>query len=348
MKIVDWLRADRGPPTQDGSLAVVERSSNGRKPEQAGPAKHGRFVALDGLRGVAAIIVATTHFRPVGNATLAVDFFFMLSGFVLMYAYSERLFAGFGIGRFMLARCVRLLPLIVLGTLIGAISLRPLWLWGAFMIPRVGTRLYPLNSPQWSLLFEFIGSALLAVGLWRRFRIVSIGLLILTPVALVVAAIHNGTLDSGWALPAFHYGLVRVLFGFSVGTYLFRHPIRIDCPGPVLALILLVELLLPIPSPFFQLAVIATFPFILSAAARARPFPLAEVSGNLSYPLYILHVPIYGLLGLWLAPGPVYLLVAVTVSALALKIYDEPLRHWLSRRLRRPLPRDERPFGGSP
>jgi peptidoglycan/LPS O-acetylase OafA/YrhL len=87
-----------------------------------------QFVLLDGLRGVAALAVVVTHalyfFPPTPMAYLAVDFFFMLSGFVLAHAYGERLRQGMTAGRFMAIRLIRLYPLYALGS---ALYLPFLW-----------------------------------------------------------------------------------------------------------------------------------------------------------------------------------------------------------------------------
>lgn len=71
------------------------------------------FEILDGLRGIAALAVVTFHFMEwaypdssknfIGHGFLAVDFFFCLSGFVIGYAYDDRI-AKMGIGNFLIAR----------------------------------------------------------------------------------------------------------------------------------------------------------------------------------------------------------------------------------------------------
>src|SRR4051812_33009270 len=87
------------------------------------------FIALDGLRGVAALVVIVMHrgrwWYPqggfLGHGYLAVDFFFLLSGFVIAFAYDSRLSAGMSAWRFMGLRLIRLYPLILLGMLLGAL-----------------------------------------------------------------------------------------------------------------------------------------------------------------------------------------------------------------------------------
>src|ERR1700722_3197255 len=85
-------------------------------------AKDHGFSALDGLRGVAAISIVVFHYSQnlgwelLPNAYLAVDFFFMLSGFVIAHAYEARLRSGQTVAEFMQRRLIRLYPLYWLGT----------------------------------------------------------------------------------------------------------------------------------------------------------------------------------------------------------------------------------------
>ena len=80
----------------------------------------GRFVALDSLRGIAAIMVVAFHMQDgglsvgstlVANSWLFVDFFFVLSGFVISGAYRDKLASGFSPARFMVLRLGRVYPL---------------------------------------------------------------------------------------------------------------------------------------------------------------------------------------------------------------------------------------------
>src|SRR4051812_23930437 len=85
--------------------------------------KHSRFLTLDALRGVAALIVFIRHSGPqfglsaveYSASHMAVDLFFVLSGFVLANAYESKLVDGtLGVSRFMLLRYIRLFPLYLL------------------------------------------------------------------------------------------------------------------------------------------------------------------------------------------------------------------------------------------
>lgn len=161
------------------------------------------YALLDGLRGVAALFVVWYHvFEGFGFAQsvngvddglitsfnhgyLAVDFFFILSGFVIGYAYDDRWAKGFTLGQFAKRRLIRLHPMVVAGAVIGLITfcLQGAVKWDGthvatsaimlallctmFLIPAVpGTapevrgngEMYPLNGPSWSLFFEYIGN----------------------------------------------------------------------------------------------------------------------------------------------------------------------------------------------
>jgi peptidoglycan/LPS O-acetylase OafA/YrhL len=162
------------------------------------------FVTLDGLRGIAALVVATLHepeffqsisayshpedralspIGPFGEGFLAVDFFFTLSGFVLAHAYGERLRAGMTAGQLMQARIVRLYPLYLLSLVLFAVVVVPEHLHegrglvlalnlltAALFLPALGFHfLFPFNMPAWSLFFELVANAAFGlVGRWLR------------------------------------------------------------------------------------------------------------------------------------------------------------------------------------
>lgn len=164
------------------------------------------YELLDGLRGVAALLVIWYHvfegFAFAGGGTittinhgyLAVDFFFMLSGFVISYAYDDRLGKSMTLKNFFKRRLIRLHPMVVMGTLIGIVfyllqgSVRwdgtqvPISLiafaavMGMLFIPvipgapydiRGNGEMFPLNGPSWSLFFEYIGNILYALFIQR-------------------------------------------------------------------------------------------------------------------------------------------------------------------------------------
>lgn len=161
-----------------------------------------RFEILDGLRGVAALLVVLFHLletystgaahQIINHGYLAVDFFFVLSGFVVGYAYDDR-WSKMTIWGFFKRRLVRLHPMVIMGTLIGAclylfgqgegfplIGNVPAWkvlvafIMGCLMIPcgmRMDIRgwgeMNSFNGPNWSLTWEYVANVLYAL-LFRR------------------------------------------------------------------------------------------------------------------------------------------------------------------------------------
>lgn len=162
-----------------------------------------RYEILDGLRGVAAMIVVAFHLfetysagpasQILNHGYLAVDFFFVLSGFVIGYAYDDR-WDRMTMKDFFKRRLTRLHPMVIMGTLLGALlfyfgdcAAFPLvahtqwWkvvlmmLLAFTMIPalpsmdiRGWVETNPLNGPTWSLMWEYIANVLYAVFV-RRF-----------------------------------------------------------------------------------------------------------------------------------------------------------------------------------
>lgn len=297
---------------------------------------HRRFEALDGLRGIAALAVAYGHAFPGHrNTALAVDFFFILSGFVLAHSYGERLEQGLPFGKYMRARAIRLFPMIWLGTAIGFLSF-PGIPWGALLVPVPGKFMYPMDRPAWSLLFEMIASVLVGLGLWRGRRLVP--LTVLGGMALTLAIFHAGKVDQGIALDQLHYGLTRVFYGFGMGAVIYRFRPERGLPPLLLCAVLAVMLLQPWSPWYYQLAMaLLACPLIVAAAAADRfGFPGAKQLGELSYPLYIVHWPVYMLAAA--LPAPLQLALALGVAWAALKLYDEPVRKWLTALFAKPAP----------
>lgn len=224
-----------------------------------------RYEILDGLRGVAAVVVIWFHFfegfatssvdQRINHGYLAVDFFFVLSGFVLGYAYDGRWKGGLSAGRFMLRRVIRLEPMVVLSVVLGAVSfavqgfvkwdgtsVSP-WavvlslLLGMLMIPafpgtimdvRGNREMFPLNGPAWSLFFEYIGSVLYGVVLHRLSTKALAAVVTISGLALAGVALANFSggynLCVGWSVAEWGFlgGFVRLAFSFSAGLLINR------------------------------------------------------------------------------------------------------------------------------
>ncbi|MBO9638828.1 MAG: acyltransferase [Siphonobacter aquaeclarae] len=218
------------------------------------------YAILDGLRGIAAITVvcfhlfeafATSHIdQKINHGYLAVDFFFMLSGFVMGYAYDDR-WKTMTVKEFLTRRIIRLHPMVVMGAIIGAAvfylqgcaawdvskisaaSLLVATLINAFLIPatpgfeiRGVGEMYPLNGPSWSLFFEYIGNILYALFIRKFSRGVLSVMVLLAGAGLAAFAIRGplGDICVGFSLTGENMlgGSLRLLFSFPAGLLLSR------------------------------------------------------------------------------------------------------------------------------
>lgn len=240
---------------------------------------------LDGLRGIAAITVvcfhlfeafATSHIdQRINHGYLAVDFFFILSGFVVAYAYDDR-WKKMKTSDFLKRRVIRLQPMVAMGAVIGACVFYfqgcPVWdvsqvtigallistLLNALLLPstpgfeiRGLGEMYPLNGPTWSLFFEYIGNVLYALFIRKFSNIALTALVIIAGVGLASFAIFGpyGDLCVGFQLTGTEFtgGFLRLLFSFSAGLLLSRIFKPVNIKGSFWLCSLSVILLLSIP-----------------------------------------------------------------------------------------------------
>jgi peptidoglycan/LPS O-acetylase OafA/YrhL len=339
------------------------------------------FEILDGLRGIAALSVVFLHLmeatypgasiNPFPHAYLAVDFFFMLSGFVIAYAYDKR-WTTLSITEFFRIRVIRLHPLVVLGLVFGGIIywLNPFCtvsaqdnnllfstalLLGSFLIPvpPLANRsdiTHPLNGPSWSLFLEYLAYLFYAV-FGHKLTQKKLGCCIaFSGLALLVTSIVMGNLHGGWGWSNIWMGPIRVSFPFLAGIFLYRSNFRLTIPYayPILSILLLLVFEAPATAYngiYEAVCVIVVFPVILvigaGAPLQACWKKICRLSGELSYPIYILHAPLLYLFGSWVSAEAHTSLtikfVAICVVAaiillswLALRFFDEPLRKWLN------------------
>lgn len=195
-----------------------------------------RFVALDGMRGIAALVVVAWHAgatRFIPGGYLAVDLFFVLSGFVLAHAFEGRQ----GWRAFMVARLKRLYPLYIAGLVMGALSARLYLLpdgrfWttvgaGAAMLPTLVAwgvyRPYPFDPPAWSLLFELLVNAVwFALTPWLSLRLMG-GIIVVSGACLAAVIVQSHGAAVGDAGPMFlPMVFVRATFSFFVGVACYR------------------------------------------------------------------------------------------------------------------------------
>ena len=251
------------------------------------------YELLDGLRGVAALLVVFYHIfeglsfaaggtliTTINHGYLAVDFFFILSGFVIGYAYDDRWKRNMTLGNFFTRRLIRLHPMIIMGTIIGAITFciqgSVQWdgshvatsavmlalLAAMFFIPaypgagydvRGNGEMFSLNGPSWSLFFEYIGNILYALFIHRLSNRGLAILVALSGIGLAWFALFDivgyGMLGVGWTLDGANFwgGMLRMLFPFSLGMQLSRHfrPIKIRGAFWICSAVLLILFCVP-------------------------------------------------------------------------------------------------------
>lgn len=374
-----------------------------------------RFEILDGLRGVAAMLVVVFHLfetyssgpadQIINHGYLAVDFFFVLSGFVIGYAYDDR-WGRMSTWDFFKRRLIRLQPMVVLGTLIGAfwfyfgaapgfeLVMETPW-WKLLLIMILGCIMFPtppsmdirgwkeinsLNGAQWSLLWEYIANILYAL-LVRRFSRVALGVMVALSAFLTidlamdldvfglleVRSYAKYTVIGGFGLTPdqIYIGICRLLYPFFGGLLLYRlgKP-RVNLKsGGMLWCSLAVAATLAVPhiggethqwlnGLYCVVIILFVYPAIVAAGAGSplkgrKTTAVCKFLGLISYPLYITHYPMIYVQMNWAArhadaPLGTHIWVAVSifvasiaVAYASVKVYDLPVRAWLSARFLR-------------
>lgn len=283
------------------------------------------FLILDALRGVAAIMVILFHVfeiysggdhvkQYINHGYLAVDFFFMLSGYVMAHAYDDR-WDRMTIKDFFKRRLIRLHPMIIFGMTVGAVcyyfgesevfpKIAETNVWTFLLILLIGytlipvppsmdirgwNEMHPLNGPAWSLFFEYIANLLHALILRRLPKIILSILVFLAGAALVHYAVTSKTGDiiGGWSLEPeqLRVGFTRLLFPYMAGM-LLRRAIKVaGSKSTFLVSSLLLVVFLSIPriggydklwlnGLYDSLTVILVFPIIIYLGA------IGEIKGK--------------------------------------------------------------------
>lgn len=305
-----------------------------------------RYAYLDGIRGIAALFVVARHWNGLLNfgdhlGHLAVDIFFILSGFVIAHAYDGKLQGGkLSAGGFMAIRFARLYPMYVLAAVFSIAAafvfasagkveaFRPHeWLVsGAFLLfflPWTVSGkdfLFPLNGVVWSLFFELVVNAAYAYG--RRLlsdRVLG-AIIAVTGAALVAMSVKTGTIDHGFRASAASVagGLMRSTFGIGLGLLMYRRR-HVLMPlagrfspwvGVALVAAVLAFPVIPGWTGIAELAaVFVVFPVAIAIAAAREPAEGWQMRSMLtlgiaSYPIYLIHVPLGKLLTVAVEPMP--------------------------------------------
>jgi peptidoglycan/LPS O-acetylase OafA/YrhL len=287
------------------------------------------FEILDGLRGIAALTIVVFHFMEIvympsenfiAHGFLAVDFFFCLSGFVIAYAYHNRIYK-MKITDFFKLRLIRLHPLVIFGSVLGLLAflfdpfgghpetnetskLILLFLSSILLIPFpvMADRyfnLFGLNAPSWSLFWEYVANILYALFLYKLSRR---SLFLLTVFAAAgICFVSNragGSLLGGWSGETFWDGCARISYSFLAGMLIYRSNWIIKSKLGFIGLSLL--LLLAFVMPFSDwnwltepMVVLLYFPLLIALGAGATLTQgfrkLCIFLGKISYPLYMTH-----------------------------------------------------------
>lgn len=227
---------------------------------------------LDGLRGVAAMLIVAYHLfesyyhgspgQPINHGYLAVDFFFVLSGFVIGYAYDDR-WDRMTTWQFFKRRLIRLHPMVIFGSLFGAAlfyygscqafpligdtrwwMVLPVMLLACTMLPvptsmdiRGWGETNPLNGPTWSLQWEYLANILYALFIRHMpkallavctavFATFTVMLCLDIDIFGFLEARNNAayTVVGGWSLTPdqLQIGLTRLLYPFFCGLLIYR------------------------------------------------------------------------------------------------------------------------------
>lgn len=268
------------------------------------------FEILDGLRGLAAIVVVIYHFMEIAitdysknfiaHGYLAVDFFFCLSGFVIAYAYDSRV-EKIGMLSFIKLRLIRLHPLVLIGSVLGLLTFLfdpfsdfysvygfsrtlLLFLASAFLVPYpvMAERffnLFNLNAPAWSLFWEYIANLFYIFVLYRLSRTILQTITLIAAVIICYVAFKSTNLMGGWGGPTFWDGGARVLYSFLAGMLVYRSnwiiKNRLGFTG--VSILLLFAFLLPFNDKYNWLTepliVLIYFPVLVALGAGATLKP---------------------------------------------------------------------------
>ena len=375
------------------------------------------YEILDGLRGVAALLVVWFHLTefmnpgpmPLYHGYLAVDFFYVLSGFVIGYAYDGRWGKELDFTGFVRRRLIRLAPLVFLGGLLGimlyyfsdcnlypGVSKTQLWmlllvgLASCLCIPlppslnqRGFSEVTSTNAPMWSLFYEYIANLLYALV----FRHMKTWMLAICVAVFGILLIDSGmclnmlgtlqeheipmSLNFGFIMDSEHcyVAMTRLMYPFFAGVLISRMKWMQQTAAATLktfirehgfllcSIILSAILLMPrmghagpldVECLFNTISVLLLFPMIVMIGARSlitghNSSRICRWLGEISFPLYITHYPvIYVFLAWWdrnrempmdafIAVQVFVFIMVIVIAMLAYRLYDIPVRRWLSR-----------------
>ena len=278
-----------------------------------------RFEALDTLRGVAATAVALGHLGVLAGLSskyyLAVDFFLILSGFVLTHSYFLK--REISLRDYAVKRFFRMYPLHLATLLFWLVSAQFLsteldtesFLKHLFFIHNIGFGPDQLvfNFPSWTISVEFwinIVFFLVILAIGHLEKVLLAGLLMLSLVFYGMTAFGTGSLN---AVLEDYYGflnagLVRCAASFALGILLYHVYLRWTPPSlPVLELALFGAFFFVLFSPYLggyrDFLTIVVFAVVVLYFAKSRGFVSMGLArfkliGDISFSIYLTHFPL--------------------------------------------------------
>jgi peptidoglycan/LPS O-acetylase OafA/YrhL len=277
-----------------------------------------RIHGLDAMRGLAALCVFAFHAHGLfavipdvfAKGYLAVDFFMMLSGYVMARTYEARMHQGLPPEQFFLLRYRRLWLTMTIGGLFG---ISYLWLVAGdpmifaaalvlnlLLIPfPLNNELFPLNLPAWSVFYELAANLTHVVVLRRLRTPVLLGFALLLTVPLAYFTSVKGDVDFGAFKLQFGLALIRALVSYSIGVVLWRWW-QDEPPIKVPAMLAIVAAPLTMITPLVALGwaydtafTLVVCPLLMAGGLRLRGAPRwATLSGMISFPLYAVHMAV--------------------------------------------------------
>jgi peptidoglycan/LPS O-acetylase OafA/YrhL len=340
------------------------------------------YETLNAMRGVAAVSVVLYHASNLlgvqifPRGYLAVDLFFVLSGFVIGHAYDNRIAGGLDWLEFAKIRVIRFYPLYLAGILFGIVrelaliathnqyalttaqlflSIVTALLFLPFPISARNYSLFSMNIPSWSLMYELLVNIAYAAFFRKLGNRTLLLLAIIAGVALSISVAISGSANLGGLATDAPEGISRTIFSFSYGLLIYRMNLRSPMiPGPLLLVAVAFSFVVPEYIGYYYdlMFIIALSPALVIVGASTEPSPLAlkpfVYLGVISFPIYAIHRPLLELAAaaasLSHLPGPI-VGAACIVGLLIIcpfldRWYDRPFRAAISNAARTKLRND--------
>lgn len=295
------------------------------------PSQSEHYLWLDLARGLAAVCIMLYHMKEfipyssmLQGSFLAVDLFFLMSGFVIAHSYQERLISGqVSSAKFLYQRFLRLYPLYLMASMVGGSYFALKMLMGVpgaptgseisaalpsslLLVPALGSDqwgfgMFPFAPSAWSLSLELWFSIIFALVFMRLSTKLLIAIMAVSSALLVHQMTQFGTADLGWGLANWNGGAARFWTSFTFGVLIWRNRIYLSSMvrAPALAALFITFTFVALPEKnlIFQLVwIFVVFPVFLAAAISSGPRgimkKISNHMGRLSYAIYIFHAPV--------------------------------------------------------